>query len=81
MKKINEEISDEVKIRGQIIAISLKLEDILTKLIYLTFKPKNDNKEVLNLYLEEFIFPIAFGKKVSLFKQLLKTDYYQNKLR
>ncbi len=81
MNELESNISEEVRIRGQIISLSLKLEDILTKLIFSTFKPKSDNKEILNLYLEEFILPIAFGKKISLFKQILKTENYQDKVK
>ena len=68
INELNTKMNDEIRIRGQIIALSLKLEDILTKIIYSTFKPICENEEVLNLYLEEFILPIAFGKKISLFK-------------
>jgi len=81
MNELESNISEELRIRGQIISLSLKLENTLTKLIYSTFKPKSENKEVLNLYLEEFILPIAFGKKISLFKKILKTENYQDKVK
>ena len=81
MDELNTKMNDEIRVRGQIIALSLKLEDILTKIIYSTFKPICENEEVLNLYLEEFILPIAFGKKISLFKQVLKTEKYQTKIK
>lgn len=81
MNELETSINEEIRIRGQIISLSLELEDILTKVIYSTFKPKSDNKEVLNLYLEEFILPITFGKKISLFKQILKTENHQDKIK
>lgn len=76
---LDTELNDEIKIRGQVLAVSLKLEDLLTKVIYSTFAPKDKSQDVLDLYLEEFILPTFFGRKVELFKKLLKTKTYQKK--
>ena len=80
MREHYEEQNDEIKIRGRIITASLFLEFEMEFAIYVYFRPKNQDKETLKLYLKEFILPIQFGKKVKLFKELLKTKNYQNKL-
>ena len=80
MREHYEEQNEEIKIRGRIITASLFLEFEMEFAIYVHFGPKNQHTDTLNLYLKEFILPIQFGKKVKLFKELLKTKTYQNKL-
>ena len=77
MKK---KIKNEIKIRGQIISISLILENTLERVIFNTFKPKKYNKEIKELYLKKFIRPITFSKKIEIFNLLLKTEIYQKKI-
>ena len=77
MKK---KIKNEIKIRGQIISISLILENTLERVIFNTFKPKKYNTEIKELYLKKFIRPITFSKKIEIFNLLLKTEIYQKKI-
>jgi len=71
----------EIKIRGKIISISLVLEQKIEYAIYDAFMPRINERKIRKLYIEEFIKPIQFEKKVRLFNELLKTEFYQKKLK
>jgi len=43
--------------------------------------PRINERKIRKLYIEEFIKPIQFEKKVRLFNELLKTEFYQKKLK
>ena len=71
----------EIKIRGEIISISLKLEQKIEFAIYDAFMPRIYESKIRKLYIEEFIKPIQFAKKIRLFNELLKTKFYQKKIK
>jgi len=53
----------EVELRGKVIALSLRVEDALTRIIYNFFYPKASDDESKRIFLEEFIFQLTFNKK------------------
>ena len=71
---------NEIKIRGKIISVSLQLERELEFAIYHHFKPLAFETKIINLFIDEFIKPIPFGKKIRLYNELLKTEIYQKKV-
>ncbi|MBI9039566.1 MAG: hypothetical protein JEY97_15665 [Bacteroidales bacterium] len=73
-------IDKEIKVRGQIIALNLRLEDLITKILYKFFLPQQSDEIIKNLYLNEFILPMQYGKKIDLFKKIIKSEIYRNKI-
>ena len=80
LNSVKMQIDEEIKTRGQILALSLRLEDMITKIIYSTLKPKKDEGELLKIYLDEMILPLQFSKKIGLIKKIIKTDIYKEKI-
>jgi len=77
MKEIK---SQEYEIRGKVLAESLKVEELLNRIIYNYFIPKSLDKETRNTFLELFVLNITFGKKYHIYSEILKTDRYRKKV-
>jgi hypothetical protein len=80
MKEYERKLNNEIKIRGKIISVSLLLERELEYAIFHHFKPRTFETKIINLFIDEFIKPISFGKKIRLYNELLKTEIYQKKI-
>jgi hypothetical protein len=72
--------SKEIEIRGKILALSLKIEDSLNRILYNFFAQRSKDNDTKNIFLQSFILPLTFGQKISLYKQVLKTGRYQSKV-
>jgi len=70
----------EIESRGKILALSLKIEDCLNRIIYNFFIPESEDKKTRNIYLQSFIIPQSFAQKVNIYKEILKTERYSKKV-
>jgi hypothetical protein len=77
---MNDNNKTEIELRGKVIAMSLAVEDSLTRLIFNFFYPKHSDKETMDIYLNEFVFPKTFNQKKELLKSIYKTERYKNTL-
>lgn len=78
-EKMNLE-NKEIEFRGRILALSLKIEDILNRILYNFFAQRSKDNDTKNIFLQSFILPLTFGQKINLYKQVLKTGRYQGKV-
>lgn len=70
----------EIETRGIVLALSLRIEDCLNRILYNFFSQKSKDEDTRNIFLKNFILPLTFGQKVSLYKQVLNTGRYQGKV-
>lgn len=70
----------EIEFRGKILALSLKIEDSLNRILYNFFAQRSKDNDTRNIFLQSFILPLTFGQKINLYKQVLKTGRYQGKV-
>ncbi|MBZ4042859.1 hypothetical protein [Flavobacterium hibisci] len=70
----------EVEFRGRILALSLKIEDSLNRILYNFFAQRSKDDDTKSIFLQNFILPLTFGQKINLYKQVLKTGRYQGKV-
>lgn len=77
---MNNDNKFEIELRGKVIAMSLRVEDALTKLIYSFFYPNSSDKETAMIYLEELISPLTFNTKKEILKKIYKSPRYKNVL-
>lgn len=70
----------EIETRGKVLALSLKIEDSLNRILYNFFAQRSKDQETKSLFLQTIILPLSFGQKISLYKQILKTGRYQGKI-
>lgn len=70
----------EFETRGKVLALSLKIEDCLNRILYNFFAQRSIDQETKSLFLQTIILPLTFGQKISLYKQILKTGRFQGKV-
>lgn len=70
----------EIETRGKVLALSLRIEDCLNRVLYNFFAQRSEDEDTQSIFLQNFILPLTFGQKVSLYKQVLNTGRYQGKV-
>lgn len=78
-KKNNLE-NKEIETRGKVLALSIKIEDCLNRILYNFFAQQSKDNDTRNIFLQSFILPLTFGQKINLYKQVLNTGRYQGKV-
>ena len=70
----------EIETRGKVLALSLKIEDSLNRILYNFFAQQSKDNDTRSIFLQSFILPLTFGAKINLYKQVLNTGRYQGKV-
>lgn len=70
--------SFEIELRGKVIALSLTLEDSITRIIHNFLYPRSEDKESIMIYFNEIIIPLSLNKKKDILKKILCTKRYKD---
>lgn len=71
----------EIEIRGKILALSLPIEDCLSRIIFNFFLPQSRDQKTRNKFLEMFVLNLTLGGKNKIYQEILKLDRYREKVR
>ena len=74
-------LNNEINKRGQIITLSLILEEMISKIIYDFFKPAISDNETIDIYLDSIVLSLSFSQKAKILSKILETDRFKNILQ